>query len=37
MWRLVLGGAIIVLVLAFPQGVAGFAQSLWTRRRGEAA
>jgi branched-chain amino acid transport system permease protein len=37
LWRLVLGAAIIALVLAFPQGVAGFAQALWTRRKGEAA
>jgi branched-chain amino acid transport system permease protein len=36
LWRLVLGGAIVALVLAFPQGVAGFAQSLWNRRQGEA-
>ncbi len=37
LWRLVLGLAIVVLVLAFPQGVAGFAQSLWSRRTREAA
>jgi branched-chain amino acid transport system permease protein len=37
LWRLVLGASIIVLVLAFPQGIAGFVQSLWARRRGEAA
>jgi branched-chain amino acid transport system permease protein len=37
LWRLVLGAVIIGLVLAFPQGIAGFAQSLWTRRRGGAA
>ncbi|WP_051340556.1 ABC transporter permease [Azospirillum halopraeferens] len=33
-WRLVLGLVIVVLVLAFPQGVVGFARSLWDRRRG---
>jgi branched-chain amino acid transport system permease protein len=37
LWRLALGAVIIGLVLAFPQGIAGFAQSLWTRRRGGAA
>ena len=36
-WRLVLGLAIVVLVLAFPQGIAGFVQSLWSRRTREAA
>jgi branched-chain amino acid transport system permease protein len=36
LWRLVLGAAIVVLVLAFPQGIAGFAQSLWSRRSREA-
>ena len=34
-WRAILGLAIIVLVLAFPQGIAGFAAQLWSRRRGE--
>ncbi len=33
-WRLVLGAAILVLVLAFPQGIAGAAQRVW---RGRAA
>ena len=32
-WRLVLGVIILVLVLAFPKGVAGFARDLWTRGR----
>ncbi len=32
-WRLVLGAAIIALVLAFPEGIAGAAQRLWTRTR----
>ena len=32
-WRLVLGVVILVLVLAFPKGVAGFARDLWTRGR----
>jgi branched-chain amino acid transport system permease protein len=36
-WRFVLGLSIVVLVLAFPQGIAGFAQHLWSRRRGEEA
>ena len=30
-WRAVLGGTILVLVLAFPQGVGGFVGSLWHR------
>jgi branched-chain amino acid transport system permease protein len=28
-WRLLLGTLIIAIVLAFPQGIAGFAQNLW--------
>jgi branched-chain amino acid transport system permease protein len=36
-WRFVLGLSIVVLVLAFPQGIAGFVQHLWARRRGEEA
>lgn len=32
-WRMVLGLIIVALVLAFPQGIAGFARRLWTRRR----
>lgn len=35
-WRLVLGLAIVALVLAFPQGLAGFAQRRWERRGAEA-
>jgi len=31
-WRLVLGAAIVVLVLAFPQGIAGAAILAWRRR-----
>nr|WP_283949866.1 ABC transporter permease [Limobrevibacterium gyesilva] len=33
LWRLVLGAAIVVLVLAFPQGIAGTVQRLWLRGR----
>ena len=33
LWRLVLGVAILVLVLAFPEGIAGAAQRAWARRR----
>ncbi len=33
LWRLVLGAAIVVLVVAFPAGLAGAAQRLWTRWR----
>jgi branched-chain amino acid transport system permease protein len=33
-WRAILGLVIIVLVLAFPQGIAGFAARLWAERRG---
>lgn len=32
-WRLVLGLVIILLVLAFPKGVAGFVRDLWMRRK----
>ncbi len=32
LWRLCLGAAIVALVLAFPEGIAGFAQRLWRRR-----
>jgi len=32
-WRAILGLIIVVLVLAFPQGIVGFARRLWTRRR----
>jgi branched-chain amino acid transport system permease protein len=33
-WRALLGGVILLLVLAFPQGIAGFARQLAERRRG---
>ncbi|MCC6469475.1 MAG: ABC transporter permease [Alphaproteobacteria bacterium] len=36
-WRLVLGATIVLLVLAFPQGLAGFAAQRWEARRAEAA
>jgi branched-chain amino acid transport system permease protein len=32
LWRLVLGALIVVLVVAFPEGIAGAAARLWTRR-----
>jgi branched-chain amino acid transport system permease protein len=32
-WRALLGGIILVLVLVFPQGIAGFARRLYERRR----
>ncbi len=32
-WRLVLGAVIVLLVLAFPEGIAGAAQRLWLRLR----
>jgi branched-chain amino acid transport system permease protein len=32
-WRAMLGGVILLLVLAFPQGIAGFVQQLADRRR----
>jgi branched-chain amino acid transport system permease protein len=35
-WRAVLGAIIIALVVAFPEGLAGFAQRWWTRRRADA-
>ena len=35
-WRAVLGATILLLVLVFPQGIAGFAAQLWQRRRGWA-
>ena len=35
-WRGVMGLAIVALVLAFPQGLAGFAAALWRRRHGES-
>jgi branched-chain amino acid transport system permease protein len=33
-WRALLGGIILVLVLVFPQGIAGFVRQLYERRRG---
>jgi branched-chain amino acid transport system permease protein len=33
LWRLVLGAAIVLLVLAFPQGIAGATLRLWSRNR----
>ena len=38
-WRALLGGIILLLVLLFPQGLAGFARQLqdaWRRREGSA-
>jgi len=35
LWRLVLGASIIALVLAFPQGIAGFAMRLWLKGKAE--
>jgi branched-chain amino acid transport system permease protein len=35
-WRALLGATMLLLVLAFPQGLAGFAQAWWARRRGAA-
>jgi branched-chain amino acid transport system permease protein len=32
-WRAMLGGIILLLVLLFPQGIAGFAKQLFDRRR----
>lgn len=32
-WRFVLGAVIVLLVLAFPEGIAGFARRLWLRGR----
>jgi branched-chain amino acid transport system permease protein len=36
-WRALLGATILVLVLAFPQGLAGFAEQLFGRLRGRRA
>ncbi len=36
-WRALLGGIILLLVLAFPQGIAGFARQLFDRRSREVA
>jgi len=35
-WRALLGGIILVLVLVFPQGIAGFVRQLYERRRAAA-
>ncbi len=34
-WRALLGAIILLLVLAFPQGIAGFFSDWWSQRRGE--
>jgi branched-chain amino acid transport system permease protein len=34
-WRAVLGGSMLLMVLVFPQGIAGSVQALWHRVRGE--
>jgi len=34
-WRIVLGFSIVILVLAFPQGLAGHAAALWQRRHAD--
>jgi branched-chain amino acid transport system permease protein len=36
-WRAVLGASMLLLVLVFPQGIAGSVQALWQRVRGESA
>jgi branched-chain amino acid transport system permease protein len=36
-WRAALGAAIVLLVLAFPLGIAGFARARWERARGMEA
>jgi branched-chain amino acid transport system permease protein len=36
-WRAMLGSAILLLVLLFPQGISGSAQMLWLRWRGKTA
>ena len=33
-WRALLGAIILLLVLAFPQGIAGFFSHWWSQRRG---
>ena len=35
-WRALLGGIVLLLVLAFPQGIAGFAAQLFNRRKADA-
>ena len=36
-WRAVLGASMLLLVLVFPQGIAGSVQALWQRVRGASA
>jgi branched-chain amino acid transport system permease protein len=36
-WRAVLGGSMLLMVLVFPQGIAGSVQALWQRLRGANA
>jgi branched-chain amino acid transport system permease protein len=36
-WRAVLGGSMLLMVLMFPQGIAGSVQALWQRARGASA
>jgi branched-chain amino acid transport system permease protein len=36
-WRAVLGASMLILVLVFPQGIAGSVQALWKRIRGAQA
>jgi branched-chain amino acid transport system permease protein len=36
-WRAVLGGSMLLLVLVFPQGIAGSVQALWQRLHGSYA
>ena len=36
-WRALLGGSILLIVLLFPQGIAGSVQALWQRVRGAPA
>ncbi len=36
-WRALLGAIILLLVLAFPQGIAGFFSDWWSQRRGESS
>jgi branched-chain amino acid transport system permease protein len=36
-WRAVLGASMLLMVLVFPQGIAGSVQSLWLRVRSSKA
>jgi branched-chain amino acid transport system permease protein len=36
-WRAVLGASMLLMVLVFPQGIAGSVQTLWQRVRGASA